>query len=74
LDASGKLAGRGTIKEKRFMPGQRNTLKTAWAGELAPGRYTAVITLTYNRVGADPATVVYELPFEAAAVAKLGRK
>jgi hypothetical protein len=69
LDASGKLVGRGRIKEKRFMPGQQNSFKTAWAGELAPGRYTAVITLTYNRVGTEPATVVYELPFEAGPVA-----
>ena len=65
LDASGKLAGRGKIEEKRYMPGQRDSFKTAWAGELAPGRYTALVTLSYDRAGMEPATLVYELPFAA---------
>jgi hypothetical protein len=64
LDASGKLVGRGKIKEKRYMPGQRDACKTVWAGELAPGRYTALITLSYDRAGTTPATLIYELPFE----------
>lgn len=64
LDASGKLAGRGKIEEKRYMPGQRASFKTSWAGELAAGHYTAVITLSYERAGMAPATLVYELPFE----------
>lgn len=64
LDASGKLAGHGEIEEKRYMPGQRDAFKTEWAGELEPGRYTALITLSYARAGMTPATLVYELPFE----------
>lgn len=65
LDGSGKLAGRGQIEEKRYMPGQRDSIKTSWAGELAPGQYTALVTLSYDRAGMEPATLVYELPFEA---------
>jgi hypothetical protein len=64
LDASGKLAGRGKIEEKRYMPGQRNSLKTSWAGELAPGHYTALITISFDRAGMEPATLVYEIPFK----------
>jgi hypothetical protein len=64
LDAAGALAGRGTIEVKRYLPGQRKTLQAAWAGELKPGIYTCVTTLSYNRVGLEPATLVYELPFE----------
>jgi hypothetical protein len=64
LDASGKLAGHGEIEEKRYMPGQRDFIKTDWAGELAPGHYTALITLSYARAGMAPATLVYELPFD----------
>jgi hypothetical protein len=64
LDASGKLAGHGNIEDKQFMPGQRDLLKTIWAGELAPGRYTALVTLSYARAGMPPATLIYELPFE----------
>ena len=47
------------------MPGQRGDYKAEWAGTLAAGRYTAVVTLSYDRAGAEPATLVYELPFEA---------
>lgn len=64
LDSFGKLAGQGEMEEKRYMPGQRDALKTEWAGELERGRYTAVVTLSYARAGMTPATVVYELPFE----------
>ena len=65
LDSSGAPAGRGRIQEKRFMPGQRGDYKAEWAGALAAGRYTAVVTLSYDRAGMEPATLVYELPFEA---------
>ena len=64
LNAEGGFAGRGKIDEQRFMPGQRNELGAAWANELAPGRYTAVVTLTYERAGMEPASLVYEMPFE----------
>jgi hypothetical protein len=62
LNSSGSLAGRGTLQEKRYLPGQRNTLRTGWAGALPTGKYTAVITLSYDRVGTEPATLVHELP------------
>jgi len=64
LDASGKLAGRGKIEQKRYMPGQRASFGTSWAGELVPGHYTALITLSYDRAGMAPATLVYEIPFD----------
>jgi hypothetical protein len=69
LDASGKLAGRGKTAEKRYMPGQRDSLKTSWAGELAAGHYTALITLSYDRARMTPATLVYEVPFDVGAAA-----
>jgi hypothetical protein len=62
LNASGVLVGRGSIDAKRFLPEQKNILPAGWAGELPPGSYTSVITLSYDRVGKDPATLVYELP------------
>jgi hypothetical protein len=74
LDASGKLACRGKIKEKRLLPGERNTLKTAWVGELASGHYRAVVTLNYDRAGTEPLTISYELPFEASTVTTLSRQ
>ncbi len=62
LNASGKLAGRGTIEEKRYLPTQRANLQSKWSGELPPGNYTCVVTLSYNRVGSEPVSLVYELP------------
>lgn len=62
LNSSGALTGRGSINETRYFPEQRKTLETGWAGELSPGKYTAVITLSYDRVGMEPATLLYELP------------
>lgn len=62
LNSSGLLAGRGAIKVKKYWPGQRKMLQTNWSGELPPGKYTAVVTLSYDRVGMDPATLLYELP------------
>jgi hypothetical protein len=64
LDATGKLAGRGRIEEKRYLPGQHESLKAPWTGELAPGKYVALVTFTYDRAGSEPAALVYELPFE----------
>jgi hypothetical protein len=67
LDGKGGLAGRGKIDDSRFLPGQRNTLKIPWAGELPAGGYTAVVTLSYNRIGMEPTTLIYEMPFEVGA-------
>lgn len=64
IDAAGRPAGRGKLNEKRLLPGQRDSCRGDWAGELTPGRYVAVVTLSYDRAGAEPATLVYELPFE----------
>jgi hypothetical protein len=63
LNSSGGLAGRGNIEEKRYLPSQRDTFKSKWSGELRPGTYTCVVTLSYNRVGLQPTSLVYEIPF-----------
>jgi hypothetical protein len=63
LNSSGALVGRGNIDEKRYLPTQRDFIKSTWAGDLPPGKYTCLITLTYNRVGLEPTSLVYELPF-----------
>jgi hypothetical protein len=63
LNSAGALVGRGEIAGKRYLPSQRNLIQTGWAGELPPGRYASVITLSYDRIGLQPATLVYELTF-----------
>jgi hypothetical protein len=65
LNEAGALVGRGKLADKRVLPGQRKNLEGGWAGDPPPaGTYTCVITLSHDRVGADPTAIVYELPFE----------
>ena len=64
LDPEGKLVGRGRIEEKRYLPGERNTLQALWGEELPKGKYTAIVTLTHDRAAMEAATLTYELPFE----------
>jgi hypothetical protein len=63
VDSAGKLAGRGPIEERRLLPEQRTTKVTKWSGALKPGDYTAIVTLSYDRVGMDPTSLVQEVPF-----------
>jgi hypothetical protein len=62
LSSTGVMVGRGDIPAKRYLPSQRNMIQAGWAGELPPGVYTSVITLSYERIGMAPATLLYELP------------
>lgn len=66
LNERGELAGRGKLEGSRFLPGQRNILKAAWAGTLTPGKYTALVTFSYDRINMEPASLVYEIPFTVA--------
>jgi hypothetical protein len=63
LNSSGGIAGRGNIEEKRYLPSQRDAIKSKWSGALPPGNYICVITLSYNRAGLEPTSMVYEIPF-----------
>jgi len=48
LDANRKLAAKAESEEKRFLPGQKNSMHVEWAGKLPVGNYTAVITVAYG--------------------------
>lgn len=71
LDEKGALAGRGKLESSRFLPGQRNILKAAWASTLAPGKYTALVTFSYDRISMEPVSLSYEIPFVVVAPAKV---
>jgi hypothetical protein len=63
LDAAGNLVGRGSIDEKKILPTQRRAYTANWSGDLLPGDYTAVVTLSHKRVGGDRASLGREVPF-----------
>jgi hypothetical protein len=48
LDAKRKLVAKAESEEKRFLPGQKNSMHVEWAGKLPAGSYTAVLTVTYG--------------------------
>lgn len=48
LDSNRKLVAKGESEEKRFLPGQKNSMHVEWAGKLPAGNYTAVLTVAYG--------------------------
>src|SRR5215472_12106540 len=48
LDTAKKLVAKTQTEEKRFLPGQKDSMHVTWAGSLPAGNYTAVLTLTYG--------------------------
>jgi hypothetical protein len=48
LDASRKMVAKAESDEKRFLPGQKNSMHVEWAGKLPAGNYTALLTVTYG--------------------------
>jgi hypothetical protein len=73
INSAGHVAGRGKIQEKRYLPGQRFDLNVPWAGELPADQYIAVVTLSYDRAGMEPASLVYEVPFEVHSSVNIGQ-
>ena len=41
LDANRKMVAKAEGEEKRFLPGQKNSMHVEWAGKLPAGNYTA---------------------------------
>jgi len=48
LDAQHKLVAKAESQEKRFFPGQKNSMNVTWAGTLPPGEYTGILTVSYG--------------------------
>jgi hypothetical protein len=48
LDSNRKLAAKAESVEKRYLPGQKNSMHVEWAGTLPAGNYTAVLTVAYG--------------------------
>lgn len=48
LDSNHKLVAKADGDAKRFLPGQKDSVRITWAGSLPPGAYTAVLTVSYG--------------------------
>jgi hypothetical protein len=48
LDASNQVVARTEAETRRFFPGQTDSLKLTWGGNLPPGDYSAILTISYG--------------------------
>ena len=48
LNAEKKMVAKAQTEEKRFLPGQKDSMHVTWTGNLPPGNYIAVLTVTYG--------------------------
>jgi hypothetical protein len=49
LNAAHELVAKSQGETKRFLPNQKQRLTTSWGGSLAPGNYTAILTIVYGK-------------------------
>ena len=48
VDAEKKLVAKAQSLEKRYLPGQKDSMHVNWTGSLPAGNYTAILTVTYG--------------------------
>ena len=48
MNARGQVVARADGEIRRFFPGQKDSLKLTWAGDLPAGEYAAVLTVSYG--------------------------
>lgn len=53
LDGEKKLVAKAQTEEKRFLPGQKDSMHVTWAGSLPAGSYTAVLSVAYGEDRVD---------------------
>lgn len=63
VDGSGRLVGRGKMPTRKLMPSESAPASGTWAGELPPGRYNVVSSVSYKAGPDTTKTVVKEITF-----------
>jgi hypothetical protein len=61
LDADKKLVAKAQSDEKRFLPGQKDSMHVGWTGTLPPGNYTAVLSLAYGEDRSETRQISFEV-------------
>lgn len=62
LDPDKKLVAKAQSDEKRFLPGQNASMHVSWTGTLAPGNYTAVLSLAYGEDHSETQQIAFSVP------------
>ncbi|HET9741981.1 MAG TPA: hypothetical protein VFQ00_04465 [Terriglobales bacterium] len=66
LDPEHKLVAKAESGVKRFLPGQKDSMKVDWSGELPPGDYTAVLSQVYGDTRVETRQIAFTIPAKTA--------
>ena len=62
LNPQHKLMGKAESEIKRFLPGQKDSMKVDWSGDLGAGDYTAVLSLVYGGTHVETRQIAFTVP------------
>lgn len=62
LNPAHKLMGKAESEVKRFLPGQKDSMKVDWNGDLPAGDYTAVLSLVYGGTHVETREIAFTVP------------
>lgn len=66
LNPDHKLMGKAESEVKRFLPGQKDSMKVDWSGDLSAGEYTAVLSLIYGGSHVETRQIAFTVPNKTA--------
>lgn len=66
LTPNHKLVGKAESEMKRFLPGQKDSMKVDWTGDLPGGDYTAVLSLIYGGNQTQTRQIPFSIPQKSA--------
>jgi hypothetical protein len=66
LNPDHKLVAKAEGDAKRFLPGQKDSMKVEWNGELNAGDYTAVLSLVYGGTHVETRQIAFTVPAKTA--------
>jgi len=61
-----RLVGKAESKMKRFLPGEKDSMKVDWTGDLPGGDYTAVLSLIYGGNQTQTRQIPFSVPQKTA--------
>jgi len=57
-----RLVAKAEAPEKRFLPGQTDSIRLTWSGKLPPGDYEGVLTVVYAGTQLETRSLPFTVP------------
>jgi len=70
LNPAHKLVAKSESEMKRFLPGQKDSMRVEWNGDLSPGDYTAVLSVLYGGTHVETRQIAFTVPARTASSGK----